>query len=92
MKLKERAEVIRAMETLVRCINNEDIFMPWLYAGVADGDITSETTDEDLEYYADDDTFAELMGLFLRLMTRAKADGGLYCDRVVSTDIGTERK
>lgn len=84
MKLVKRAKVVRAMETLCRCINNEDIFMPWLSVGVADGDITKDTTDEDLEYYCEDDNFAELMELFLRLMARAKKDGGLYCDGVVS--------
>lgn len=84
MNLKERAKVVRAMETIARCINDEEIFMPWLSVGVADGDITEDTTDEDLEYYCEDDNFAELMELFLRLMARAKKDGGLYCDGVVS--------
>ena len=42
MNLKERAKVVRAMDLLCRCINNEDVFMPWLSVGVADGDITSE--------------------------------------------------
>ena len=84
MKLAERAEMIRAMETIARCINSEDVFMGWLIGGVADGDITSETTDEDLEFYAEDDNFADLMACFLRRMAAAKNDGGLYCDGVVS--------
>ena len=84
MKLKQRAEVVRAMETIVRCINNEDYIMPWLAVGVADGDIDQNTTDEDLEDYCEDEEFADLMGLFLKLMVNAKEDGGLYCDRVVS--------
>ena len=50
---------------------------------VADGDITKETTDEDLEYYCEDDNFAELMYYFLRRMKAAEADG-LYVDGVVS--------
>ena len=86
MKKAERIEVVRAMETLARCINNENIFMGWLMVGVADGDITPETTDEDLEYYIEDDTFAELMGTFLRKMAQARKDGGLYCDGVVSEE------
>lgn len=84
---KERAELVLAMETICRHINNEDILMGWLMNGVADGDITSETTwdDENIEYYyEDDETFAELMGCFMKRMTRAAKDGGLYCDRVVS--------
>ena len=46
MKLAERAKVVRAMDLLCRCINDEEVFMPWLMVGVADGDITKETTDE----------------------------------------------
>ena len=83
MNLKERAKVVRAMDTLCRCINDEEVFMPWLSVGVADGDITSETTDEDLEWYCEDDTFAELMWYFLRRMKLAAKDG-LYCDGVLS--------
>ncbi len=83
MKIKERAKVVRAMETICRCINDEEAFMPWLMVGVADGDITEETTDEDLEYYCEDDTFAELMYVFLRRM-KAAQEGGLYADGIVS--------
>lgn len=85
MNLKERAKVVRAMDLLCRCINDEDVFMPWLSVGVADGDITSETTDEDLEWYCEDDNFAELMYYFLRRMKYAAKDG-LYVDGVVSED------
>lgn len=83
--LKTRAEVVRAMDLLARCINNEDDFMPWLMCGVADGDINEDTTDEDLESYCEDDTFAEIMGEFLKVMGYAKKDG-LYCDGIVSRD------
>ena len=83
MNLKTRAKVVRAMDLLCRCINDEDVFMPWLMVGVADGDITIETTDEDLEYYCEDDNFAELMFYFLRRMKAAERDG-LYVDGIVS--------
>lgn len=86
MNTKKRLEVVRAMETLARCINDEDIFESWLMVGVADGDIDKDTPDEYLEYYAEDKTFAELMGLFLRLMRRAEESGGLYCDNIVSKE------
>ena len=85
MNLKIRAKVVRAMDLLCRCINDEDVFMPWLSVGVADGDITSETTDEDLEWYCEDDNFSELMLVFLRRMKYAAKDG-LYVDGVVSKD------
>lgn len=87
MKLSERQKVVRAMETIARCINDEDVFEGWLMCGVADGDITEETTDEEVdEYYCEDDTLAELMGCFLRRMALAKKSGGLYVDGVVSKD------
>lgn len=41
-------------------------------------------TDEDLEYYCDDENFEELMRLFLEIMNDAYDDGGLYVDGVVS--------
>ena len=84
MNAKTRTEVVRAMETLARCINDEMVFESWLICGVADGDIDETTTDDELEYYIEDETFAELMGTFLNVMARAKKSGGLYADRVVS--------
>lgn len=84
----ERAELVLAMEKIARCINNERIFNGWLALGVADGDITDETTteSENLDYYVEDDNFAELMGLFLRKMSHARNCGGLYCGCVVSKE------
>lgn len=86
----ERIQMVKAMEFIARQINNEDIFEVWLALGVADGDIdygnvALEADDaEILGYYTDDETFAELMGLFLRVMREASKDGGLYCDGIVS--------
>lgn len=82
--MKKRIEVIRAMETIARCINDETIFDSWLMLGVADGDITPNTTDEELEIYTEDENFSEIMALFLRLMSQANKSGGLYCDNIVS--------
>ena len=84
MNLSRRAKVVRAMETMARCINDEEVFYRWLLCGVADGEIDDDTTDEDLEYYCEDKTFADLMERFLDLMTAAKKSGGLYEDRIVS--------
>ena len=84
MNLSTRAKLVRAMETIARCVNDEDVFYRWLLCGVADGDIDNDTTDEDLEYYCEDETFADLMERFLDLMTAAKRSGGLYEDRIVS--------
>ena len=84
MNLSRRAKVVRAMEAIARCVNDEEIFYRWLLCGIADGDIDDNTTDEDLEYYCEDKTFADLMERFLDLMTAAKKSGGLYEDRIVS--------
>ncbi|MBR6795710.1 MAG: hypothetical protein IKM52_06350 [Clostridia bacterium] len=80
----ERIAMVRAMETVARQINDEEIFETWLSYGVADGDIDETTTDEELEYYIENDTFEDLMGVFLRLMVRAEEQGGLYCDHALS--------
>ena len=85
MNLSRRAKVVRAMETIARCVNDEEVFYPWLLCGIADGDIDDDTTDEDLEYYCEDKTFADLMERFLDLMNAAKKSGGLYEDKLVST-------
>lgn len=84
MKTRMRIKVVRAMETLARAVNDEYVFEEWLMCGVADGDIDETTEDEELEYYIDDATFAELMGTFLSVMVSANKSGGLYVDGVVS--------
>lgn len=85
MNIKERIEIVKAMDLLCRQINDEEVFMTWLIYGVADGDVKIGD-DERLECYVDDDErFAELLGLFLSMMSRAKEDG-LYVDGVLSKE------
>lgn len=84
MHLNERAQMVRAMETLVRSVNNEDFIDSWLICGVADEDIKPSTTDEDLECYCEDENFQDLMTLFLKIMKWAIKDGGIQCDGIVS--------
>lgn len=81
---KERIELVRAMERIARTVNDESVFMSWLVNGVADGDIKDDTPDEELEYYTEDEKFADLMDVFLGLMSRAFLSGGLYADGIVS--------
>lgn len=82
--VKERQAVVKAMDIMVRCINDERIIDSWLMGGVADGDINIDTPIEEVdEYYTEDDNFKGLMTLFLKLMNRASADG-LYTNGVVS--------
>lgn len=86
-KMIDRVKMVKAMEYICRQINNEDIAMRWLYAGVADGDIEYGDLEYDPdfdEYYIEKGEFADLMKLFLRLMKQAYNDGGLFCGGVVS--------
>ena len=86
----ERMKLVLAMEFIARQINDEAVFDGWLMNGVADGDIEYGRLEiksddaETLSYYIEDEEFAELMALFLRVMRRADKSGGLYCDGVVS--------
>lgn len=87
--MEERTKMVEAMEYICRQLNNEEHLISWFMVGVADGDIEYGEFDwgnPEAQYYAEDDeSFAELMGVFLRLMGRAaKSDGGLYCNGVVS--------
>ena len=87
MNKQKRIEVVKAMETLARSINDERVFLTWLSLGVADGDITENTSDEELEFYVEDDEqFADLMNTFLKCMSGAYKSGGLYVDKVVSKE------
>lgn len=89
----EKLLMVKAMEFICRHINNEEVLEGWLMNGVADGDIeygdfSIDNFDEDeaVYYIEDDQNFAELMGCFLRRMSAAKKDGGLYCGNIVSSE------
>lgn len=85
--MKDRIKMVKAMEFIVRQINNEDLIIPWLYVGVADGDIEYGDLSDEVDNaisYTDDETFKELMSVFLRCMAKALKDGGLYCDGIMS--------
>lgn len=88
MNKKERIEMVRAMETIARNLNDETDFEYWISYGVADGDINEETKDEDLEYYIEDKNFADLMYRFLRTLDikPEEANGMLYCDNILSRE------
>lgn len=84
MNLKERIKKLRALDSLVRSLNDEDLINVWLMNGVADGDQT--LPDEDWEIYVDtDEDFRDIIHLGLKLLTRAvKEESGIYIDDVVS--------
>lgn len=82
--LKQRQAVVKAMDIMVRTINDESIMDSWLMCGVADGDIKLDTPIEEVEeYYCTDEELGDLMTRFLRLMDRASKNG-LYVDGVLS--------
>ena len=83
MNKAERIKMVRAMDFIARCANDEDIIYDWLMCGVADGDCEFE--DEHLETYIEDDNdFRDLMDCFLNRMLAVCKSGGLYCDKVVT--------
>lgn len=86
MNTNKRIELVKAMEMLARAVNDELVFELWLSLGVADGDITENSVADDIEYYTDDETFADLMDTFLAVMYNARKSGGLYFDGIVSKE------
>lgn len=84
MNVIERTKLVRAMELIARTVNDEGVFHEWLVCGVADGDIRENTPDDELEYYIEDEKFADLMDTFLCVMSNAHKSGGLYADKIVS--------
>ena len=93
----ERMKMIKAMEMIARCVNNENIFDLWLELGVPDGtyeygdlDVSKDSIDgfycggEGWNQQDADRNFSYLMTVFLDLMYDARDSGGLYCDGVIS--------
>lgn len=84
----ERQKMVLAMEYICRQINDEDVLEGWLMGGVADGDIDYgewDFTTVDAGY-TDEDTFRDLMDCFLRRMSSARREGGLFCAGVVTKE------
>lgn len=83
MNKKERAKVVRAMDTIVKALNDERHYYHWSMVGVADGDLADDTEVDD--YYLDSDNLSELMYTFLTIMHRAgTGDATMVVDRVKS--------
>ena len=86
-----RVKMVKAMEFIARCVNDEEVFEEWLMDGVddgciADGDLSVNADDFEkygTGYWLDDTHFADLMHTFLHVMARARKSGGLYCDGIV---------
>jgi len=78
-----RAEYVKAMEIIVRGLNDEDLIDPWLMNGVVDGDINSDTSIYEIVDlgYANENTFKAITGCFLRIMEKA-GKSGIYVGNV----------
>lgn len=87
INLKERVTVIRAMDTIVRSLNNEEYLMWWLEMGVPDGEINNKTTDEELYWLVDEDEgFADIMSTFIKIMRKQPINGAMWVDNVLSKE------
>lgn len=67
---KERFEVVKAMNTLMKCINNDGIYIRWTLVvplGASDSDLMEIATDKQLFY--------ETINLFKRLWSGAERFG-----------------
>ena len=92
-ELIDRQKMIVAMEYIARHINDENVFEGWLMCGVPDGDIEPGNLDPTQVYEEDymiTDGFKDIMTCFLRRMTSAYKNGGLYCGGVVSGTKGED--
>ena len=77
MNKTERIAALKAMALLARSANDETAIDYWLTYGIADGD---EESDEQLEYYTDDEQFKEIIEAFLETMRQSE---GLYIDSIL---------
>ena len=84
MNTKLRKKTVLAMELLVRQVNNENLLEPWWMCGVPDGEIQKFEENEVDETLIKKENYAELMGLFLKIMSKANKNGGLYSDNILS--------
>lgn len=76
MNKNERIKMVKAMEFIMRNLNDNGWFELWLQNGVADGDITygdlsEEDPDEVLDYYIEDRNYEDLMAEFVGILKQA---------------------
>lgn len=87
INFKERVSIIRAMDAIIRSLNDEKYILWWLDYGVPDGEISKETTDEELYWLVDDDeSFADIMSTFIKIMRKQPINGAMWVDNVLSKE------
>lgn len=86
MNTEIRSKMVKAMEFIMRNLNDESLFDIWLSLGVADGDIEyGDLSDDPVDdSYIESNNFDYLMWVFTAVMNKVSKNGGLYCDGVVS--------
>lgn len=90
--MEKRIEMLRAMETVIRNMNDESAIDEWLRNGIPDGAINSATDSSELEWLAEKDNFADIMDTFCYIMrewtkgldTPKDRKAFFYCDGVQS--------
>ena len=75
--MSERYEIVKAMHTIIKSMNNENAYMRWIYI------VPDEASNEDLMDIAQsDELFADTCNAFKSIFTDYKA-GGLYVDKKI---------
>lgn len=84
---KERVATVKAMDAIVRSLNDEGYLMNWLELGVPDGEVDDNTRDEDLYWLVENnDDFGDLMHTFVCIMKSQPKNNAMYVDGVFSTE------
>lgn len=87
INFKERVSIIKAMDIIIRSLNDERDILWWLEDGVPDGEITEETKDKELYWLVDDDeSFADIMSTFIKIMRKQPVNGAMWVDNVLSKE------
>lgn len=73
--VQEKFELLKAMHTIIRMMNDEGAYFEWIYT------IPDEADDEELMDIAENDneTFAEAVTEFYRIIRKYR-EGGIYCN------------
>ncbi len=72
--LKGRIEIVKAMNTIVTCMNDEDAYFRWIYI------VPDQATEDDFEFIAEDEEEFESTVRAFGIICKEYLDSGLYID------------